>query len=309
MIYVPDLFSAYAKGQEEAIDKNWNDLNQYETVEQARTNNDMARINLQAGMDDYGNNRAVSNALGTQAMIGEDLLKRVYPGDAANAEINSILAGSQYNAVLNNLPQLDTYSNAVLGSNLGVRTNQANAALGYSNVDNTQLPNSLLAYTNSVVAGNQVKNQNAAAAPMLNSQVIANNSAGNLLEGSRISLGAAQTVNDMTNLPLANKVTVASLNQGISNIEDAETQQKRLDRAQIVAQVNSLRQSIAVAASAITALTLQAQTNPSIASPTNAEILRLREQIAISKQQIQRIEAQFGSIADNTVGALSLMGN
>ena len=92
MIYIPDLFSAYAKGQEEAIDQNWQDLNQYETVEQARTNNDMARINLQAGMDDYGNNRAISNAVGTQAMIGEDLLKRGYRGDAANAEMNSDLA-------------------------------------------------------------------------------------------------------------------------------------------------------------------------------------------------------------------------
>lgn len=45
-IVIPDLFGAFQKGREYAIDRNWKDLENYETIEKMRTANDMAQLAL-----------------------------------------------------------------------------------------------------------------------------------------------------------------------------------------------------------------------------------------------------------------------
>lgn len=45
-MYIPDLFGAYQKGKEYAIDRNWNDLKQYEAVESARNSNDIQALDI-----------------------------------------------------------------------------------------------------------------------------------------------------------------------------------------------------------------------------------------------------------------------
>lgn len=307
MIYIPDLFSAYAKGQEEAIDRNWNDLSQYESVEQARTNNDVARINLQAGMDDYGNNRAISNALGSQAMIGEDLLKRMYPGDAANADMNTQNAISQLGAFNNNLPGIDNLNNAKLTSNIITGTNAADTAAGISATQRQYLPQTLGVLGESIVAQNLVTGQNAANAPIANAAAINSNTQAGILNDATVATGIAQNAYTQQLLPETFALQKATIQQQLDTLKRLPVEQQQLQKQRIAETLNMLRQNIAQAAAMITNLQQQAQMNPANASPINSEILRYRAMIAGYQQTIQQTEAALGTASANTVQ--SLMGN
>lgn len=307
MIYIPDLFSAYAKGQEEAIDRNWNDLTQYENVEQARTANDMARIGLQAGMDDYGNNRAISNALGSQAMIGEDLLKRMYPGDAANADMNTQNAISQLGAFNNNLPGIDNLNNAKLTSNIITGTNAADTAAGISATQRQYLPQTLGVLGESIVAQNLVTGQNAANAPIANAAAINSNTQAGILNDATVATGIAQNAYTQQLLPETFALQKATIQQQLDTLKRLPVEQQQLQKQRIAETLNMLRQNIAQAAAMITNLQQQAQMNPANASPINSEILRYRAMIAGYQQTIQQTEAALGTASTNTVQ--SLMGN
>ena len=306
MIYIPDLFSAYAKGQEEAIDQNWQDLNQYETVEQARTNNDMARINLQAGMDDYGNNRAISNAVGTQAMIGEDLLKRGYRGDAANAEMNSDLATSQYAAVANNLQGLDNYNNSLISSNIGVGQNNADAALAYSNVTRNNLPGTLAAFSGGQVAQNIVAGQNAQYAPIINQGNLTNSVATQGLNAATIVTGGLQNTATQNLIQPSYEAQVAALEAGKQQIVQTEAQRVGAERQRVAATIDNLRQRVTANNAAITQMRAMVEQNPAVASAYSRQILQLQQNIAQDQATLAALEKQFGGYAQNTVQ--SLMG-
>lgn len=307
MIYIPDLFSAYTKGQEEAIEKNWNDLNQYETVEQARTNNDLARINLQAGMDDYGNNRAISDAVGTQAMIGEDLLKRGYRGDAANAEMNSDLATSQYAAVANNLQGLDNYNNSLIASNVGVGQNNADAALAYSNVTRNNLPGTLAAFSGGQVAQNIVAGQNAQYAPIINQGNLTNSVATQGLNAATIVTGGLQNTATQNLIQPSYEAQVAALEAGKQQIVQTEAQRVGAERQRVAATIDNLRQRVTANNAAITQMRAMVEQNPAVASAYSRQILQLQQNIAQDQATLAALEKQFGSYAQNTVQ--SLMGN
>ena len=45
-MYIPDLFGAYVKGRELAIEKNWQDLKNFESVEAARNQNDLTAMDI-----------------------------------------------------------------------------------------------------------------------------------------------------------------------------------------------------------------------------------------------------------------------
>lgn len=45
-MYIPDLFGAYIKGRELAIERNWQDLRNYETIENMRNTNDLQAIEM-----------------------------------------------------------------------------------------------------------------------------------------------------------------------------------------------------------------------------------------------------------------------
>lgn len=307
MLYIPDLFSAYTKGQEEAIDKNWNDLNQYESVEQARTANDVARINLQANMDDYGNNRAISDAVGTQAMIGEDLLKRSYRGDAANAEMNSDLATSQYAAVANNLQGLDNYNNSLLASNIGVGQNNADAALAYSDVTRSNLPGTLAVFSSGQQAQNLVAGQNAQYAPIINQGNLDNTIATQGLNAGTIQTGVMQNTNTQNLLPLTHEAQVAALQGQLTQLAQAEPRRIAQDSERVAATIDNLRQRISANSAALTNLRVMVEREPTLASAFNRQIIQLQQSIRQDQQTLAGVEAQFGSQTQNTVQ--SLMGN
>lgn len=45
-MYIPDLFGAYVKGRELAIEKNWQDLKNFESIEHARNQNDLDAMDI-----------------------------------------------------------------------------------------------------------------------------------------------------------------------------------------------------------------------------------------------------------------------
>ena len=101
---LPDIFTAAIKGYEDANNANWQDLKNYEAIEAARTANDTANLGLLGAIEDYGNNREISNAAGTQANIAALLLRAAAPAQLNQAGSNAIVTGAQLGALQANQP-------------------------------------------------------------------------------------------------------------------------------------------------------------------------------------------------------------
>lgn len=88
-MYIPDLFGAYVKGRELAIDKNWQDLKNFESVEAARNQNDLTamdvwerRQQMPGKMNMFYNNVDVSQ-------MNTDVAREAHPGLIAKSRMGS----------------------------------------------------------------------------------------------------------------------------------------------------------------------------------------------------------------------------
>lgn len=106
MIYVPDLFGSYVKGEQQAIQDNWTDLKNYEEIERARTQNDAANLDLQLAQWDFGNQIAQQDAAGTQAAVQEQVDIAGAPGKILSADMDSRMTGSQHSAYMDWEPEI-----------------------------------------------------------------------------------------------------------------------------------------------------------------------------------------------------------
>ena len=85
MIAIPDLFGAYQKGRETAIEANWKDLQNYESIENDRHRNDAAALANLATMADFGKERRLMDnrvtnsdletALNLETQIGKQMIQ------------------------------------------------------------------------------------------------------------------------------------------------------------------------------------------------------------------------------------------
>lgn len=109
-IVIPDLFGAFQKGREYAIDRNWKDLQNYEAIEKARNENDLGALNLlerrvmfapKMGMYmDNADMSARNNALGGAA----------FPGLMAKTQAQSALDTAKANVDMGLIPNaMKTY--------------------------------------------------------------------------------------------------------------------------------------------------------------------------------------------------------
>lgn len=155
MLYMPvDLFSSYIEGRENAIDRNWNDLNQANRVEQGWLSNDAQGIKNQFSLDTYGDNISNSNAtarVNQNKAVGSDLNTQIavagQPGSLMAAQSLSEYQGALANASRNNLP--------------AIASNQAALQLGQS-ADDAARGNALLTYSQ-LVRPQQIQNELATA--------------------------------------------------------------------------------------------------------------------------------------------------
>ena len=96
MIFIPDLFGSYQKGREAAIDANWKDLQNYESIENARHQNDAAALANLATMDDYGKERQLKSDLVTNSGLVTEHNKALQPSKLYDAGTNGILSQIQF---------------------------------------------------------------------------------------------------------------------------------------------------------------------------------------------------------------------
>ena len=101
MIVIPNLFSAYQKGREAAIEANWNDLKNYENIEAMRTRNDRDALQLLAEQADYNINRSMMQDNGDVSALNAALANERFYSDVYNARNNALLGQAQYVAATN----------------------------------------------------------------------------------------------------------------------------------------------------------------------------------------------------------------
>lgn len=87
-IFIPDLFSAYIRGRQQAIQDNWNDLNQYNKVEAGQLANGMTMATFD---DNVRKNTAAADLAQTQAVgagfsLDDALRKRALAQQAGTME-------------------------------------------------------------------------------------------------------------------------------------------------------------------------------------------------------------------------------
>lgn len=112
MLFIPqDLFSAWIKGREYGIDRNWNDLNQANNVERGWLTNDAQQLSNWFKQDTYGDQLARSNATARTALnsaAGSDLNLQLaqaqQPGALATAGVTSATQQALARAAQNNIP-------------------------------------------------------------------------------------------------------------------------------------------------------------------------------------------------------------
>ena len=162
MITVPNLFGAYQKGREAAIEANWNDLKNYENIESLRTRNDRDALQLLAEQADYNINRSMMRDNGDVSALNAALANERFYSDVYNARNNAMLGQAQFTAAANAAAdgRLQGYANGQLMTtfnNGGVNLSNSAVNLTDATAREQALRNNLGAYynlVNSTVADN-----------------------------------------------------------------------------------------------------------------------------------------------------------
>lgn len=129
-MYVVDLFGAFNRGREAAIEKNWKDLENYEHIEQMRNNNDALALNLLGARADFGGNRNIfQNQVDSSARANE-VAEYAQPGMIARANLGSMFAQDQNATYENNRDLAQHVLNALFVTQLGEKNNAARAQQG-----------------------------------------------------------------------------------------------------------------------------------------------------------------------------------
>lgn len=131
-MYLPDLFGAYIRGRELAIDKNWNDLMNYEKVESARNSNDMQALQLLGQRADFGGNRSVFRDNVDASGRSNEVAEYAQPGMVAKADMSSMYAQDQRSAFLHHRPEAQQLLDDRLAANLADMRNEINTQTGRS---------------------------------------------------------------------------------------------------------------------------------------------------------------------------------
>lgn len=117
--YIPDLFGAYMKGREYAIDRNWNDLANYEKIEAARNANDLSAIDILGQRAQFGGRMNIfQNNVDSSARANE-VAEAAQPGLLANADSGSMMQQDQRSAFMANRPDYQQMLANTAQANIG----------------------------------------------------------------------------------------------------------------------------------------------------------------------------------------------
>ena len=300
--FLPDIFTAAIKGYEDANNANWQDLKNYEAIEAARTANDTANLGLLGAIEDYGNNREISNAAGTQANIAALLLRAAAPAQLNQAGSNAIVTGTQLGALQANQPALgQAISNQVAAYADGTSTD-ARMKRGQNAVIQETAPLVLGAFKDqtegtanaaSILAKN-LPNQATQNVTLSNTNYGANVAAGQVSEAA-----SKQALENMPVLNAAQMGQVANNNyvQNQSIIAAAEQKLQTL-QAQYSALAERIQQhnlnAVTYTKNGLPQMARNEQANGALLQQQQAALL---SQIQAAKQDVANLRSQLGSSA------------
>ena len=132
MIVIPDLFGSFQKGREAAIEANWKDLQNYESIENARHQNDAAALANLATMADFGVRRRMVQNEGTNSDLNTQLNIAQMPAKLNIAEGDAMYTGMQLGTMKANEDALKQAITNELGTYvLGAETGYNNAVVSH----------------------------------------------------------------------------------------------------------------------------------------------------------------------------------
>ena len=120
-MYIPDLFGAYIKGREMAIEKNWQDLKNYEQVESMRNSNDLQALQVLGERADFGGKRDMFRHQWEASNRANRVAEYAQPGMEARADLGSMFAQDQRSVYLNSRPTAQQVMQQMFDANLGTQ--------------------------------------------------------------------------------------------------------------------------------------------------------------------------------------------
>lgn len=120
-MYIPDLFGAYIKGRELAIEKNWQDLKNYEQVESMRNSNDLQALQVLGERADFGGKRSMFRDQVDSSKRANEVAEYAQPGMVARADLGSMFAQDQRSVYLNSRPTAQQVMQQMFDANLGTQ--------------------------------------------------------------------------------------------------------------------------------------------------------------------------------------------
>ena len=135
MVYIPDLFGAFMKGREYAIDRNWQDLKNYEAVESARNANDLQALQIRRERARFGGEMSIFQNNVDQSGRANEVAEAAQSGKLALADLGSMAAQDQRSAFINNRLGYQQALNDLFAARVGQQANNA----AYMNAENAYL--------------------------------------------------------------------------------------------------------------------------------------------------------------------------
>lgn len=129
---IPDLFGAYIKGREYAIEKNWQDLKNYEDIERARNSNDLQALDILRQRAKFGGEMDIFQNKVNQSNRGDEIQNAAQPGLLAQTLTGSDLAQRQHSVYNALAPQVQEMLSAQLMAMIKSKLAAAQQDLGSS---------------------------------------------------------------------------------------------------------------------------------------------------------------------------------
>lgn len=242
-MYIPDLFGAYIKGRELAIEKNWLDLKNYEQVESMRNANDLQALQLLAERADFGGKRSMFQNQVDNSARANEVAEYAQPGMVARADMGSMFAQDQRGVYLNNRPLAQQTMNSSFRENLRRLGNASTAMQGQNDYLSTDGRAYQMGQNSGNVAFQQSQANNVTANNYVNAatqQVTQSNlNHRNNVAGSNLAYG--QTQNAIELLPAQQtlaKTTIGNAQHTADNFIGDQADVKKIEQANRVEQAH-----------------------------------------------------------------------
>ena len=129
-MYIPDLFGAYVKGRELAIEKNWQDLKNFESVEAQRHQNDLTAMDSWERQQQMAGKMSMFYDNVKNSSLASEVAEAGQRGMLAKANMGSDVAVGQYGVYKAYEPQYIQALGDTFGAKIGEQSNAAQALRG-----------------------------------------------------------------------------------------------------------------------------------------------------------------------------------